>query len=470
MGSVRTATVLALLLLAHSGPAVAQVQDPLRGSITDEPQAVFESDPTDAPPDEQVDAVPEAPTETRITVGPDVEPVDEIEEEQPRRRQRQRDTDPFAPLGIRAGGFLLFPTLEVGGTVTDNVRQTKHDRKADVGLRLEPALVAESQWVRHSLRLSAAGDFTFYRDEEEYNRRALNASSELRLQVRNTTALEYDASYRLSQTSSSDVEVPDNAVGERQDQSASVSAAVVHRFNRLEATVRGGASGYLYGDVDLANGGVESNSDRDYVEPLASLKLAYETSASLTPFVEGGYTPRIHRDKVDRNGFRRDSEGGFVRLGTAFAFSEIWDGEVAFRVDTRSYDDPSLKSQTMPGFDANVTWRPTRMTTVRFTGETSLNETSLAGISAVRTYDVAAEVNHMLRENVRARGSLGFSYDDYPGSAIDEWTLQGNFDLSYILRRDMELVLSYEYTLVESNDPGDGYTENRITAGIRFRL
>jgi hypothetical protein len=397
------------------------------------------------------------------------EPV--VEEEEPRpRRRRQPETDPFAPLGVRAGAYLLYPALEVGGTVTDNVRQEKRNPKSDIGLRLEPALALESDWPRHSLRLAASGDFTFYKDEEEFNRRGLDASSALRLDVRRSTTLELDASYSLSQTSSSDVEVPNNAVGERQDQFVSAFAALVHRFSRVQATLRTGATAYFYGDVDLADGGVESNSDRNYVEPIAALKLGYEASGSLTPFVEGGYTPRIHRDKVDRNGFERDSQGGFARAGAAFAFSDIWDGEAALRVDTRAYEDPALKSQTMVGFDANVAWRPTRLTTVRLTGETGLNETSIAGVSAVRTYDVAGEVIHALRDNMRARGVLGFSYDDYPGSTIDEWTLEGTLEFGYIVRRDLELVLTYEYTRLESDEPTDGYVENRLTAGVRFRL
>jgi len=465
MGCTRYVTWLAFLLLAQAGVASAQTSDLLRGRVEDD-APLIDADASDAPPAEQEDAVQEAPSETRITVAPQPE---EPAPTQPGRRVRE-ETDPFAPLGVRAGGFILFPAIEIGGTYTDNVRQEKKNPISDVGLRLEPALVMESDWTQHSLRLSAAGDFTFYRNEEKYDRMGLDASSVLRLDIRRSTRLEFEGSYSLSQTSSSDVEVPDDAVGERQDQDMSVSGALIHRFNRLEATLRSGAAWYFYGDVDLAGGGVESNSDRDYMEPITALKLGYETSAALTPFVELGYTPRIYRDKVDSDGYRRDSEGGFGRLGAAFLFSEIWEGEVAFRIDGRHYADPALKSQVMPGFDANVTWRPTRMTTVRFTGETALNETSLAGISGVRTYDVATEVSHALRENLTAHGSLGFSYDDYPGSTIDEWTLESSFDINYIIRRNIALVLSYEFTLLESDEPTDGYTENRVTAGVRLRL
>ncbi len=466
MGCNRTAALLAILLLAQTGPALAQTSDLLRGGIEEDPPTVFDGEATDAPPQEETGTVPEPSDETRLTVAP--EPEEEAPP--PPTSRRARETDPFARLGVRAGGFVLYPALEIGGVVTDNVRQDKRKKVADVGLRLEPAFAAESDWVRHSLRIAAAGDFTLYAHEEEFDRMSYNADSRLRLDVRRSTTLTFDGHYDLSQTSSSDVEVPNNAVGQRTDQDFSVRAALAHRFNRLEATVRTGATWQLYGDVDLAGGGVESNSDRNYVQPIAALKLGYEISPTIIPFVEGGYTPRIHQDRVDRNGFRRDSQGGFLRLGAAINFSEIWEGEAALRVDARNYDDPRLKSQAVVGFDANLAWHPTRLTTVRLTGETGLNESLLEGVAGVPTYDVALELEHALRENLLASSLFGFSYSDYPGSGRDEWTTEYTFDLAYIIRRDMELNWTYEFTWQDSDVPSDGYVENRFTAGVRFRL
>lgn len=466
MGRNRIAVLLALLMLGGLRPAAAQEADGLRGT-TDPLAPLAEVDPALRGPEdidtEQGLSIPPLPPPPQLTVGPPPE-------EEPPLRRRRADEEPFAPLGLRTGGIVLYPTLELGGVVTDNVRETKRDRKSDIGLRVAPSLRVESDWVRHALRLAVNGDFTFYDKYSDFDRTNLDAEASLRLDVRRSTSLDLAANYSLTQTSSSDIEVPNNAVGQRQDQQIGVLAALRHRFNRLEATITSGAQWLFYGDVDLTGGGVEDNSDRDYVEPRAGLRLAYDMSAAFTPFIEGVYAPRIHRDKVDRNGLRRDSEGGYARAGVVLNLSEIWSGEAALRVDTRDYEDSSLKAETLVGFDANVSWRPTQLTTVTFSGKTGLEESSLPGVSAVRSYEAGIDVTHSLRENITLSAGTGFAFADYPGKADDEWEANANLALSYILRRNIELVLGYEFTHLESKAPDEGYTENRVTAGVRFRL
>ncbi|MGE0210359.1 MAG: outer membrane beta-barrel protein [Parvibaculaceae bacterium] len=467
MGRNHIAALLALLLIGGFRPALAQEADMLRG--TQDPLAPLEeADPT-LRGTEDIDtqqglAIPAPPPPPQLTVGP------APEESEPPLRRKGAEEEPFAPLGVRTGGLILYPALELGGVVTDNVRQTKRDRKSDIGLRVAPALRVESDWVRHALRLSANGDFTFYETYDDFNRTNLDAEAGLRLDVRRSTTLDLTANYSLTQTSSSDIEVPNNAVGQRQDEEAGVLAALKHRFNRLEATLTTGASWLFYGDVDLAGGGTEDNSDRDYVEPSAGLRLGYEASPAFTPFIEAVYAPRIHHKEVDRSGLRRDSDGGYARAGTAFNVSEIWSGEAALRVDVRDYEDPTLDTEALVGFDANVSWRPTRLTTVTLTGKTGLEESSLPGVSAVRSYEAGLDVTHALRENIILSAGTGFAFADYPGKSDDEWQADANLALSYILRRNIEFVLGYEFTHLESKAPDDGYTENRVTAGMRFRL
>ena len=107
------------------------------------------------------------------------------------------------------------------------------------------------------------------------------------------------------------------------------SAALTHRFGRLSTTLQGGAVWQYYDDVELAGGGEEDNSDREYVEPEAALRVGYEASPALQPFVEAAYPPRFHFEDRDRNGFDRNSDGYRVEAGVAFEPSPIWSGELA---------------------------------------------------------------------------------------------------------------------------------------------
>jgi hypothetical protein len=56
------------------------------------------------------------------------------------------DLDPYVPIGIRIGSFLLFPELEVGADMTNNVLDTRFDTRSDIGPEVKPRLRLDSDW------------------------------------------------------------------------------------------------------------------------------------------------------------------------------------------------------------------------------------------------------------------------------------------------------------------------------------
>ena len=388
----------------------------------------------------------------------------------PRRAVRGIEAEPYAPLGLRAGAFMLFPSLGISGTYSDNVGQVSHAPRDDAGLRLTPALRVESNWVRHRLTFDGSGDLVFYKRQRDFDETTANATANLRLDVRRTTTAEFIADYRLSETSASDSEVPDAAVGRRQDQEFGISGALTHRFNRLSATATVGARALVFDDVELAGGGRENNSDRDYIEPSVALRLGYETSPAIQPFIEAGYRPRVHRRARDRSGQRRNSHGGFLRAGIDLNLSPVWSGNVAARYDVRVFDDRRLDSVHAVGVDANVTWQPTRLTRVVFTAASGIDESASSGVSGSRTYQGSIAVSHNLRENIVIGATGGIDFSDFIGASDEELLLSGGLSASYRIAREIELLASYEIRGFESTQPGSDYIENQISAGFRFRL
>ena len=50
----------------------------------------------------------------------------------------------------------------------------------------------------------------------------------------------------------------------------------------------------------------------------------------------------MHDLRLDRNGFARNSSGGYVKAGTSFEFSRLLTGEIAVGWAERTYADPRL--------------------------------------------------------------------------------------------------------------------------------
>jgi hypothetical protein len=55
------------------------------------------------------------------------------------------DLEPYLPIGVRLGTFLLYPEAEFGTILTNNVLDTRFDTHSDVGAEVAPRLRVESR-------------------------------------------------------------------------------------------------------------------------------------------------------------------------------------------------------------------------------------------------------------------------------------------------------------------------------------
>jgi hypothetical protein len=446
-----------------SGEVQAQDSVALRTSLDapqPDPGTIDATDQPEAPAPLMLAAKP-----TTLEVNPLVEPPPPL----PRKRGAEAEEDPYAALGIEAGGLTLFPVFRAGAVFSDNPGTVETDRKGDFGVRLRPSLRITSDWIRHELSVEGSGDLIYYNNETENDSKEAAALARLRLDVLRSTTLTLEANYTLADENGSDSEVPDTAIGNRTDQSLGSGASLTHRFGRLATTLRAGADVQYYGDVELAGGGEERNADREYVEPEALLRVAYETSPAFKPFVEAAYTPRFHFEDRDRNGFDRNSDGYRVAVGVGFDPSPLWSGELALTYQWRDYDDSRLETLDTFGVAGIVTWRPTELTTLDLTLGTGLEETAVDGSSGARTYDARLGISHDLRDYLTLRGSAGLSYEDFQGADETELQLRSNAGVLWRMNRWLAWTFDYDFIYNDNNQPGLDYYENRITAGIEVR-
>jgi hypothetical protein len=74
------------------------------------------------------------------------------------------DLDPYVPIGIRIGTFLLYPEVEFGTILTNNVLGTRFDTHGDVAAEVVPKLRLQSDWSRHSFSAEVNADRSWYRN------------------------------------------------------------------------------------------------------------------------------------------------------------------------------------------------------------------------------------------------------------------------------------------------------------------
>jgi hypothetical protein len=382
-------------------------------------------------------------------------------------RRRRSTVDAYAPTGVPAGVFRLYPSLEIGAVVSSNVRRVATGAKADVGLRLRPQLRFESDWVRHSLSGSASFEGEKFFDNRDIKTLAGGLQSALRLDIRRTTRADLDWNYTATSTELGSSQLPATATGARLDHVIAANAAVTHDFGGLEGRLRLGVSRNMFGDVKLTGGGTEDNEDRNYTQVSLAARASLKNDGLLQPFGEVSIEPRIHDKSADRNGVNRNSLGMRVTAGVSLADDPIWSGDVAASLELRDYSDDSLVTAIAPGLVANVTWRPTDLTRFEFNAGASLSETVAAGISANKNWSFGTTVTHSLRENLDITAGLRSAFERSGGET--NITSTGTMGVNWTVNPNVVLGTSYEATFFNSATAGGDYTDQRLLMNIILR-
>jgi hypothetical protein len=369
------------------------------------------------------------------------------------------------PLGLRAGGFVMFPSVETGVAATDNVFQATQGERGDSGYFVAPSMRIESEWVRHSFTLDASSRHLYYFNNPSEDELEFDISADTVIDVRGDTKVELEGSYALEQEGRGDVDVPGAAAEPPNEHTIDGSATVTHEFNRLEISVEGAAEVNIFEDVDLIGGGQQNNSDRDFTEYEGTLRLGYEISPRLQPFVSAAYSLRRHKQEIDDNGLRRDSDGVELEAGVEIEVSSVLSGELAVGYVHRDFEDGALLDIDGVTFQGTLLWTPSAITTVTFTASTDVEETSSGTLSGSIERRFGVSVTHQLRRNLMLGGNVDYTFEDFTGGSLEEETVFLALGLTYQLNRAVAFRLGYSYEDFKSN-AGRAYTENRFLAGL----
>jgi hypothetical protein len=387
------------------------------------------------------------------------------QEEEITVRKKRLITDPYAAIGVNAGGLRLFPVLEIGTVFSSNAAKSATKPHSDIGLDIKPSLRFESDWSRHSWTGSATADWQRFKNEDDLSTLTGAAETAFRLDIRHTTHADFTASYALNETGSENSQVPKTAASARRDHSFTTSAGLTHDFGGLETTAKLSLARGLYEDVALVGGGTEKNADRDYWEPTLSVRatLGY-SNVPLRPFVEAAYAPRFHDQTLDRNTQNRNAQGLALSAGVSFDDGPIWTGDVAMTYLRRSYDDAALQSVNALGVTANVTWRPTPITTILATTGLSFDEASAKNISASRNWTSALSLTQAVRDNVDLLAGASLALQK--ASSNIDITSTAKLGLDWKVNPNMTAGLTYQGTWFAAGSGTGDYNEQRLMSSI----
>jgi hypothetical protein len=400
----------------------------------------------------------------RIGIPDDADRIEAIEALDPRKEEE----NPYAPLGIRVGTFILRPTIEQGVTVTSNANYSVDGQKAvlsETTLRLN----AVSDWTQHSASFDAYGTFRRSLSGFDLEDSRIGAVAALNLDIseelRGRGTLEY---LRLPETASSPV-VIEGTASDPIRQTFSGSLGLDKDVGKARFGITGRVDRDVYGDADLSDGETLSQKDRNATLVTGLLRAGYEISPAITPFVEIEGGRQFYDEKVDSAGFRRSSDRYGARAGVELDLNEKLTGEISGGWIRQKFDDDRLVPIEGPTLNALLTWSPERATTVNIEAATTVEGTTTAEESGSLLHSLRLGVERQVRANLTANAELGFGYRDYTGSDSHDIQFNAELGATWWLNRYAGITGRLRHENQKSNIEGRGYKANSVFLGLKVQ-
>lgn len=410
-----------------------------------------------------------------------------------KRKAHVEPDDPYAALGMHAGGFTLYPAVEVIGGYDSNPSRANGGGKAASLYAVAPELRAQSNWSRHELKADLRGSYTGYSPDSTppLSRPYANGKVIGRVDVTKTTRIDLGGRVLVNTDTPGSPNLQAGLAKRPIYTTFGGTAGLGQRFNRFDVSVRGDAERTVYQQSVLTDGSTSSNADRNYNQYTGAVRGGYELTPGVTPFAEVSADTRVRDLNTDQSGYQRGSRGLTAKVGSTFELSRLLSGEVALGYTRRDYQDARLPQLSGLIGNASLVWTVNALTTVKFVAASTIGESTISGVSGIFYRDAGLQIDHAFRRWLIGSVKLGVGLDSYKGSDIGggaaalcncvvsapggtaadrvDQRFSAGLGLTYKLNRSAQIKGEFRQDWLRSNVTGVDYSASVFLLGLRLQ-
>lgn len=375
------------------------------------------------------------------------------------------ENDPFAPVGIRAGSFVLYSTLEQGLGASSNLSRSAGGESGVFSETIASARLL-SDWSENEAELNALASYRRNFAGELESEPNLSLDGRYRLDIDRLTTATLRGAIAYRQEDPIDLNAADS-VSDRPDIfTYSAGANLERQFGRIAASLDASAIRQTRTQSVRADG--SRDLDESYTTLTTALRTGYEISPALQPFIEGGLGYRIFDEDTTPAGLERNSSIPSLRAGLAFDLGEKFLGEIATGYAWNLPDDAGLPDSGSPTFDGRLAWSPQRGTDVVLTASTSFDpDTDGSGTSTL--YESALALRHRLTHRTDLTSTLSAAYRDSDIETEVETSYAAEAGFTYWLNRTLAFTGLVRTETLDSRRDADDFTANSVRVGLRLQ-
>ncbi len=381
-----------------------------------------------------------------------------------------RERPEYDAVGIRAGSFMIYPELALGVTSDDNVFGTQNNSEGDIYYGVSPSVSIESDFGRHELNVNGYTDSRFYSSDSSEDRFDWGVGVDGIIEVSQFTQIQANAGYdELTEDRTSTNRVAGGIEPTEYD-TFNAGISLNQRFNRLTASVGARYTENDYKDDAAIGGGVIDQDFRDHDKLEIPARLSYDVSPDTSIFVAGSYNTRSYDQQPPAVAVNRDSDGYDVGVGAAFDFTNLIRGEAFVGYLSQEYDQAGFAKVDGIDFGLSGEWYASELTTVSAGINRTVEESSTAASSGHLDTTFNVGIAHELQRNIILSADASFLDVDFEGITREDETISAGVAVQYLVNRNAELELGYDYTSRDSNAVGQDYDKNVVGLSLILKM
>ena len=376
---------------------------------------------------------------------------------------RQRPRPDYEAIGIKTGGFTVYPRLTLSAESNDNIYATATGKEDDIIWRVRPEIAARSNWSRHALGAFASASINRYGDFGSEDTEEYTVGANGRLDVERGSNISGLVQYQKLTEPRTAPTSPQSSNAPVQYNLVTSNLVGIKEFNRLRLTVRLDDKDYNFEDTNI------DQDFRDRNEFFYGGKAEYAVSPDTALY----FSVVGNTKSYDLATSGRDSDGFVTTVGANFDISGAVRGDVEIGYMKQSYDNQVLY-HNIDGLNARgkLEWFPTQLTTLTFNGSRQIEESVATGSGGYISNNLSAGIDHELLRNVLLSAQTSFGKDKYVGVDRNDKRTGATLGGTYLLNRNVGLFLTYNYLKQKSSGAQSGadFTDNKLTASVALQF
>ncbi len=364
--------------------------------------------------------------------------------------------------GIRAGSFLLFPSLGFQTSYEDNIFRTRHDAKSDLVSEIQPGLIFGSNWDRHMFQFGGDAALGTYKNGSRDNYREYNIMAKGRYDITYGTDLSAGISKRRQQAGTSENDeqrLSTTGYNETTTKDIRLTRALSYLQVSLYAKDK---------ESNLAAIGTSNYQAWDRHIYGADFGVEFLPKSKL--FVNASLD-RMSYSRSDLSHLK--SNGGDIKTGIQYDTDGLYNWSLFFGNIFRSYNDLSVKDVRDNYLGGSFGWQPYERLRVSVTFDKGMVETSEEEWAGILKTTQRIQASYAFTPFLNAGINLGKDDLDYVGanstsSRYDELIYWGG-DCNYEVSDTVSLRIGYSKYNNNSSNLSKEYIDNRVLVGLVFR-